>query len=153
MKSMEKSSSLRLEEFFLTKLNMKYISGDGNPADAIAPYNFSMDYDVARRVDDNRFFKLDFKIKAKPKKGVSGLSIDAELFGVFSFPEGTGENEMQYLVRVNGCAILYGLLRGQVAMLSGSFPCGKFNMPTIVMRDRIAAIEKKRQRAAGKKAE
>jgi len=49
---------------------------------------------------------------------------------------------MQYLIRINGCTILYSLLRGQVAMLTGSFPHGKFNIPTVVMHD---IIKKKRR--------
>lgn len=53
---------------------------------------------------------------------------------------------MQYFVRINGCTMLYSLLRGQVAMITGSFPDGKFNLPAIVMHDEIMKIEKKKDK-------
>ncbi|MEA2013417.1 MAG: hypothetical protein U9O87_10145, partial [Verrucomicrobiota bacterium] len=97
-----KSSSLHLEEFFTTKLNAEYIQGKDEESEKATTYNLSMDYDLAQRVDEKRFFKLDFRVKTKPKRGSSGLSVNAELSGFFSFPEGTEEDEMQYIIRVNG---------------------------------------------------
>jgi preprotein translocase subunit SecB len=145
-----KSSSLHLEEFFITKLNVEYIQGKNDDLETPTTYNLSMDYDVAVREDDERFFKLDLKVKTKPKRGQTGLSVVANLSGFFSFPEGAEEDEMQYLIRVNGCSMLYSLLRGQIAMVSGSFPGGKVNLPAIVMQDQINQIEAKKQKSLEK---
>ncbi|MBN1546321.1 MAG: protein-export chaperone SecB [Syntrophaceae bacterium] len=143
---MKKSSTLQLEEFFITKLNVEYIEGSKNKTEDSTTYNLTMDYDVARHADNSNLFKLDFKVNNKPKRGQAGLAVNAELSGFFSFPEGTEEDEMQYLARVNGCSMLYSLLRGQIAMVSGSFPGGKLNMPAIVIQDQIRKIEEKKQK-------
>ncbi|MEA2011592.1 MAG: hypothetical protein U9O87_00690, partial [Verrucomicrobiota bacterium] len=132
------------------KLNAEYIQGKDEESEKATTYNLSMDYDLAQRVDEKRFFKLDFRVKTKPKRGSSGLSVNAELSGFFSFPEGTEEDEMQYIIRVNGCSMLYSLLRGQIAMISGSFPGGKVNLPSMVMQDQIKGIEDKKAKQLGK---
>jgi hypothetical protein len=41
-----------------------------------------------------------------------GYTIDSEIVGLFSFPEGASEVKMQMLIRVNGATILYGILLG-----------------------------------------
>lgn len=143
---MQKSSPLQLEEFFITKLNVEYVEGTQKASEDSTVYNLTMDYDVARHVDADNLFRLDFKARNKPKRGQTGLSVSAEISGFFSFPEGTNEDEMQYLARVNGCSILYSLLRGQIAMISGSFPGGKLNMPAVVMQDQIQKIEEKKHK-------
>lgn len=142
-------SSLRLDEFFITKLNIEHIIGNTEKESSI--FNIKFDYDVAAHKDNNNLFRLDFKVKIKPKKGDSGNIIDAKIFGYFSFPPNTDNDEMQYLVRVNGCSMLYSLLRGQIAMITGSFPEGKFNLPTIVMHDKIMQIEEKKRKKINKK--
>lgn len=139
------SSRLQLNEFFITKLDIEYVQGSEESNDS-TEYNLSMDYDVSQHVEDEHYFKLEFMVKIKPKRGDAGLSVIAGITGLFSFPEGVEESEMQYLVRVNGCTILYGLLRGQVAMISGSFPCGKVTIPAIVMQDKIKQIEEKKNK-------
>ncbi len=139
-----KTSSLQLEEFLITKLNIEHIEAT-NKNDT-EKFNIKLDYDVAMHADNDNLFRLDFRVKIKPKKGDSGKSIDAELLGFFSFPPNTELDDMQYLVRINGCTMLYSLLRGQVAMITGSFPDGKFNLPSILMHDKIMQIEKKKEK-------
>ena len=138
-----KSSPLYLDEFFLTKLNIKHV-GSFEKSEEITEqkYIVKVNYDVARNVNKKNMFRLDFRIIIKPPKSSSGISIDSEMLGFFSFPPKTPEEDMQYLIRINGCAILYSLLRGQVAMVTGTFPNGKVNIPTVVMQD---MIKKKRR--------
>jgi hypothetical protein len=50
---------------------------------------------------------------------------------------------MQYLIRVNGGTILYGILRGEIAAFTGSFPGGKFNLPTVNMMEIVKDCEEK----------
>ncbi len=54
---------------------------------------------------------------------------------------------MQSLVRFNGCTILYGILRGQLANITGSFPNRKLLLPTVMMEDVVKDIE--REKAQG----
>ncbi|MEX2381721.1 MAG: hypothetical protein WD490_05010 [Opitutales bacterium] len=74
-----------------------------------------------------QFYKLDFRIQ-----------------GVFRFDEGLEEQKMQYLVRVNGGTILYGILRGMLATMTGAFPEGRINLPTIMMQDVVRRVEERR---------
>ena len=138
-----KISPLQLDEFFLTKLNIKQV-GSFTKAEEISgqDYIVKVDYDVSRNVDKKNQFRLDLRVRISLPQKSSGFSIDSEILGFFSFPLKTPEDDMQYLIRINGCTILYSLLRGQVAMLTGSFPHGKFNIPTVVMHD---IIKKKRR--------
>lgn len=138
-----KTSSMHLDEFLITKLNVEHIFGEtGNK---LRKFNIKFDYDVATHKDNDNLFRLNFRVKVKPKKGDSGKVIDAAILGFFSFPPNTDNNDMQYLVRVNGSSMLYSLLRGQIAMITGSFPEGKFNLPAIVMKDKIRQIEKRKE--------
>ena len=142
---MEKiSSPLQLDEFFIIKLNAKYVEGKFEKTHN--KFNIYFDYQVGINKKNNNLFSLKFIFKIKPEKGKSGIKIDAELDGYFSFPPDTDNDDMQYLIRVNGCSILYSLLRGQISMITGSFPEGKFNLPTIVFQDEIMKIEKRKEK-------
>lgn len=47
------------------------------------------------------------------------------------------------LVLYNGSLILYGLLRGQIAAITGAFPTGKFMLPSVNMQQVIQnSVEK-----------
>ena len=73
-----------------------------------------------------------------------GIAFEAEIVGFFTFPEGTESTRIEQLVRLNGCTVLYGVLRGLIANTTGSFPGGKFILPTFMMQDVVAEVEKKR---------
>ena len=69
------------------------------------------------------------------------------------------EEQMQALIRINGSAILYGILRGEIAVFTGSFPGGKFVLPAVYMQDVVKDVETKNRarlakesKAGGKKA-
>ena len=138
------SSSLQLEEFFLVSLNLNWQSGTCD-CEGDCPYAVDMDYNVARNDDDTRQFRLQLKVGLRLDENCTGLNVDSLIEGYFSFPEGTEEDAMQYLIRVNGATILYGILRGQVAMLSGSFPTGKVNLPAVVMEDVLPEIDARKE--------
>lgn len=140
-----KSSSLQLDGFFLTHLNLRWVEGgeDGNMQDC--PHDLDIDYRLARHKEKAHMFRLTLSVELCVKKGRTGLDIDSEIAGFFTFPPETEEEEMQYLVRVNGATILYGILRGQVAMASGSFPGGKFLLPAVVMQDVLPQIDENRR--------
>lgn len=145
----KKNSPVQLNEYFFTKLNVEYLNRNTKNKTNNVSINF--DYEVGINKDHKELFFLDFKVRIKPKKDESGIKIDANIEGYFSFPLNTNNDDMQYLVRINGCSILYGLLRGQVAMITGTFPEGKINLPTIVFRDEIINIEKRKKKKKRKK--
>ncbi|MCK5841034.1 MAG: hypothetical protein KAH31_02615 [Candidatus Sabulitectum sp.] len=68
-----------------------------------------------------------------------------EIFGIFSFPSETSLNDMEGIIRVNGCTILYGLLRGHLASVTGAFPSGPYVLPTVNMLEVVKRIEESRK--------
>jgi preprotein translocase subunit SecB len=134
---------LQLEDFSLSRLHVDWHEPEG---DAKVMVESFLDYDVARHRRDKKRFRVDLRVRiAPPVKGPKvGYEIDSEIVAIFSFPEGVAEDQMQRLVRFNGCFILYGILRGEIASFTGSFPGGKFLLPTVDMEEVVRAVEKRR---------
>ena len=139
-----KPDVLQLNTFYLTKCNVKWNEADQAPEGI----TFSIDFDVERNIDNNRMFRLTFRYSLFPKMSTpsevkySGYEIDTEIVGIFSFPDGFEEDDMQIIVRDNGCRILYGILRGEIASITGSFQKEKFVLPTVNMRNIILDVVK-----------
>lgn len=103
------------------------------------------DYDVHRNTQQKNLFRLVFRFGLSSLTPVQvGYVLDSEIVGYFSFPDGTSEENMQALIRYNGCTILYGILRGQIANITGSFPHAKLVLPTVMMEEVVNAIEKRK---------
>lgn len=140
---------LQLEDFFLTKMSVVWHP----PAkETTVSSEFRFGYDVRRHKDDKRRFRLDFTLQAIPKEKepIVGYEIESHISGLFAFSEGTSEEEMQQLIRVNGGTVLYGVLRGHIATVTGCFPGGKFTLPTVMMQDVVQDIEAERTAHARK---
>lgn len=119
--------------------------------------DYLFDYDVARHATEKTRFRLAFRVGVKSKTPAPvDYSLDCEIVGFFRFPEDSTEESMQRLIRFNGCTILYGILRGQLANITGSFPRQKLILPTVMMEDVVNNIEQEKaqaheaQSAAGK---
>lgn len=145
-----KKSTIQLSKFFITRLNIERIKGkDKEPSGETI--NLGFDFDIASHAERKNQFKLEFKVMANPDDGFRGIKLEAQIDGFFYFPEGMNNDEMQYLVALNGSSILYGLLRGQLALITGSFPDGKFMLPAVVMDDVISGIVKRKYEEQQKK--
>ena len=144
---------LQLKDFVITRLHVDWHEPDKPTAES-PEFTGSMgfDYEVLRRTDTARFFALRFQFKLTPevKKTKTGYEIEAEIVGFFDFPGTMTEDKMQALVRINGATILYGILRGEIAAFTGSFPGGKFMLPAVYMQDIVKDIET-RKRAVHRK--
>lgn len=138
----KKISSMQLEEFFLTHLDISWRRG--NVSEEGLGGQPGIDYEIARNSDDQHIFRLALHVALTPPEDEGGLSVRCNILGFFSFPEETEEDDMQYLARVNGATMLYGILRGQVAMATGSFPSGKANLPPVVMQDILPQIDREK---------
>jgi preprotein translocase subunit SecB len=104
--------------------------------------NYQFDYDVGRHTSEKARYRLVFRMSAKSDTPVPvGYSVDAEIVGFFHFLPDTPLEKMELLIRVNGSTILYGLLRGQIASLTGQFPQRKLILPTFMMSDVVQDIE------------
>ncbi len=143
---------LQLNDFAVTRL---LIDWHQPSRDAAGNPHFSggmaFDYNVLRRKDAPHSFALQFKFTLVPEEVKEGYEIEAAITGLFDFPPSMEESKMQSLIRINGCTILYGILRGEIATFTGSFPGGKFLLPTVFMQEVVQDIEKRKQLLEKKK--
>jgi preprotein translocase subunit SecB len=138
-----------LEEFFFTQLEIIALTCDPEAKSHAARVSF--DYDLATAVkDDHRIrMEMSFSLNADGEEEPSRCpyAIEAKMVGFFAFPQDLEDKQIAYLCRVNTLTILYGILRGQIASMTGSFPHGKFILPTVMMPDIVTDIEEKKQQA------
>lgn len=146
---------IHLEEYFLEKVLIERIhSKEEAAADAIT-IAFNHDYKIQRNADDPREFALTFIVRDNPATKTpkpQAYKLDLRIIGFFRFDEGVEEKQMQYLIRYNGCAILYGILRGMLATMTGAFPEGTIRMPTIMIDEIVDKVEGRNAKPVAKKA-
>jgi len=142
---------IKLNDFFLTRLHVDWRAPKAktkSPGDKPI-----IDYNVFQYKKNDRLFKLELMVRAhsgNPSKE-DGQEIDAEIIGIFSFSKDASENEMHSLIRINGLTILYGLLRGHLATITGAFPGQRFILPSIYMNNVILEVEQRRKKNSVKK--
>lgn len=135
---------LELNDFNLTNLNIEW--KNLSPGIEENPY---IDYDILRNQENPCEFGMRLIVHthtiSDPKK--PSLVINAEILGFFTFFEDAtlSENDKQYLIRLNGSTILYGMLRGVITSTSGAFPCGHFVLPSVYMQELIPKIEQRKR--------
>lgn len=131
-----------LDEFFMTRVNVAWHEPTQSESVDI---DYFFDYDVARHTTDEQSFRLAFRLASRSKTASPvDYSLDCEIVGFFRFPADSKEDIMQGLVRFNGCTILYGILRGQLANITGSFPHQKMILPTVMMEEVVKDIEREK---------
>lgn len=131
-----------LDDFHFTRLAVRWFppKESGNLE---TEYNF--DYQVGRHKTEENRYRLAFTVTAKSSTPEPvGYLLDSEIVGFFHFPEGTEQKKMDFLIRVNGCSILYGILRGQVANFTGNFPYKKLVLPSLMMKEVVDGIEQRK---------
>ncbi len=134
---------LQLEDYFLTRLKVDFNFHDDVEVRE-KQVSLDFDYDVLTHQDDPLLRMLTLKV------GVSeiaedgskvGYQVECEINGQFRIPEDIKEDQREGLLRINGVSILYSTLRGIIGNLSGSFPVGRFCLPTILPQDVVKHIE------------
>lgn len=140
-----KEPVIQLDEFFMTRVNVAWHEpGEAQSVDI----DYLFDYDVLRHTSEKNRFRLAFRMAAKSRTPVPvDYSLETEIVGFFHFSEDSSEETMQRLVRFNGCTILYGILRGQLANITGSFPHQKLLLPTVMMENVVIDIEREKASA------
>ena len=134
-----------LDDFFIRNLEINGI--DRIEAAAIA-ITGGFDYDLFCHDKNCRQIRMVFRAFFGPDKDVEPRTcpyeIKATIEGFFTFKDDLNDKQMAYLVRVNSASILYGILRGEIANITGSFPAGKFLLPTVMMQDVVKEIEERK---------
>jgi len=139
---------LQLKDFIITRLHVDWQTPT-HPAEDEGSFSgdLTIDYEVLRNPEAQLSLALEFRVKLTPRDNdAAGYSIESEIVGLFDFPETMSDDQVQYLIRVNGGTILYGILRGQIALFTGSFPGGKYTLPAIYMQDVVRQVEAKRKK-------
>jgi len=136
------SNIIHLDTFNLRSLSIK--QADGDPGEK-TEYAITFGYAVEKNDGAPDRFRLTLVVDLAPKgkEAPGAITVSASVVGLFSFPKGVKEEDMQYVLQVNGSAILYGLLRGQVAMLTGAFRGPRFLLPTVNMAEIVKEVEAK----------
>lgn len=131
---------IQLETFHMSKVLIEFVHTEGEPfPSGLAELSLSIDYNVAIKADDDLRYRLSLLVSVNPKE--IGMHIDAQIDGFFLCPAEMPVPVRNGTIRVNGGTILYGLLRGQLAALSGSFPSGPYTLPTVSMLDVVRRKE------------
>jgi preprotein translocase subunit SecB len=133
----------QLDDFHFTRLAVRWYPPNESGHIEI---EYGFDYKVGRHKTEKDRYRLAFTVSAKSSTPEPiGYLLDSEIVGFFRFPEGIDQKKADYLIRVNGCAILYGILRGQVANLTGNFPQKKLLLPSLMMREVVDGVEKQKE--------
>jgi len=140
---------VQLEDYFLTRLHMGYhFPKDG--AEMGQEVSLAFDYDTLKHneVPLRRMLCLRvamYELDAKGNK--AEYYLESEIKGQFLMPENMEGEAIEVLLRVNGLSILYSTLRGIIGNVSGSFPGGRFCLPTIFPPDVVKRIERRKAEA------
>lgn len=140
------SVQMQLDDFALTRLHVNW-RPPSKPTVDIGELTSRFDYNVAINAKDKKRFKLDLYLKIVEigkQQAAVGYEIEADLVGIFSFPEETDQETRQKLVRVNGVNLLYSTFRGVLCGVTGVFPGGKLVLPTIMPVEIVKAVETRR---------
>jgi preprotein translocase subunit SecB len=145
---------IHLEEYYLEKVLIERIHWKEDTAVDTITIAYDHDYKVQRNADNPNVFALTFIVRDNPATKTptpQAYKLDLRIIGFFRFNEGIEEKQMQYLIRYNGCAILYGILRGMLATMTGAFPEGAIRMPTIMVDEIVKKVEAQNAPKAPKK--
>ncbi len=136
-----------LDDFFLNHIHVTPLDYDVNSDKRSGQVAF--DYDLASSCDDDHRVRMQmtFQMTASPddERPLCPYEIEAEIVGFFTFPQDMEDKQIAYLCRVNTMTILYGVLRGEIASITGSFVHGKFVLPTVMMQDVVDDIEERKR--------
>ena len=111
----------------------------------------SADYDILSNKDVSDHYLMILRVSGTtPFMEEQGVPLSFEVTGVAEFktPSPLTQKQKYALVAVNGGAILYGLIRGQLSLVSGSFPSGAILLPTIDWQEAAKKIERQKRLAS-----
>ena len=132
---------MQLDEFFLTKLQIQWHKPAKKESKADLKCTFG--YDVAEHATDANRQRLTFRLIADSDSSpLVGYAIGCEIVGFFRFEDATLDAQKKAtFLRMNGTNILLGILRGQLANITGSFPHRKFVLPAVNIRELVETVE------------
>ena len=137
---------LQLKDFFLRKLSVEWQQGETAKT---LHYDINVDYEAEDDGEDAGGFSLRIEIKPNARsEKASAYKIEAIIDGLFDLPKAWTEDQKRTMLRVNGGTILYGILRGHIANVTGSFRGSKLCLPTVDFGRIVAAVQEREARDA-----
>lgn len=104
-------------------------------------------YEVLRHRETPGHFLMRLKlggVVASQEAALPDTDWEFEALGEFATPGAWDESKKATLVRLNGGMILYGLARGHLSAITGSFPSGAILLPTLDWRAVVEGVEKEK---------
>jgi len=144
----------QLEDFHMTRLHLDWVDPGPREEVNIEATNSRFDYDVFSNREHSRYFMMKFQAwfqQVDSNREKVGYQVECEIMGIFEISEEIPEERWPGFIRLNGLSILYGILRGQLANATGSFPNGKLLIPTIMPKDIIQMVEEQEKADASKR--
>jgi len=138
------SEIIQLLSFKMTRLNIDQNPFEVCASDRNATQETSLD--IRDRNDDPNRFLIILRVHGTcgARKGKPLPSYDAIGVAEFRTPPDLEREKKAALVAFNGGAILYGLIRGQVSLVTGSFPSGSILLPTLDWQKTLKEIADKK---------
>ena len=139
-----------LQEYFIKNLLIVDDKSDKNDSESDAAKNLNQDgltvgYNVYQNEENPLLYKIDFQVIIKD--GDQGeAKCAAFIEGYFSFDEQSDSETRDYLIRLQGCTTLYGILRGILSSITSMTRSRKILLPNIMMQEVVKDIEEGRQR-------
>lgn len=133
-------SKLELEDFFITDTKYKFIESNENeinPNKFFSNYEIDIDF-IPKKREDNLYF-IYIKITINDiEKPLPGYVFFIEGVCIFSIDDvESNEDDKMSLIWSSGISITINNLRNYISNISSYFPFGKFNLPTVDLRNLI----------------
>ena len=138
-------SIIELKSFNIISLKM-----DQNPFEPSKSNDDSLiqvSYELKSKSDEPSRFMMILKITGfinQPSNLELGYHIEAA--AEFIVPSNIPDSQKGFAVAFNGGSILYGLIRGQISVISANFPSGRVMLPTLNWKDVVDKVESSRKR-------
>lgn len=143
------AAELKLERFALARLHLDCVEGEIKAGSDIG-FQLAVESAIAGHEKDDHRFRIRLHVKSSPDKaGVAGYRIDAIIHGYFAGSGPVETNVGPYLR--DGSALLYGALRGHIAMVTGAGEYGAFHLPTMLTSDFLKELKTRPARSRSEK--
>jgi len=128
------AANIEIVNYVILKLSVESGAG-GSPALSAPEIDILQTFNPDNPV--NRAVQLS--VSVKPAGTEDGYTISARILGFFDVTGDETPERLGGIAAINGATILYGVLRAEIASITGNFPGGRAILPTVYMQQVLAA--------------
>lgn len=119
---------IQLRYFHFRKLHAEIIHPESmDPEQGSNEHAISVSHSIGKKPGEVAAYKLTIEVKIEPQ--TSGWLIEAELDSLFYCHPDLPSKAHRAHIETDGMDYLYGILRGQLAAITGAFAYGPFLLP------------------------